>query len=415
MRWYRALGIVDPWFLPFDREELSMRYGAWVAVLALCLPIPAGARELEDEVSELRRQVALLTARLDGLERGGVSPVREEAVSAATRKSSGERIRIKGDFRYRHDYIDVEGLSIRNRHRVRARIGAVANLREDVQAGIQLASGPASPRTTSQTLGNAASTKDIGLDLAYVTWQSPIAGLAFTGGKFKNPFYRPAPLVWDSDVNPEGIAVHYGHGDLFATAMAFWTVERSSRDDSFMVGGQLGWRHAFDGGPEVLLGTSVYEYTEIKGETPLFDGNPRGNSVDAAGNYLFGFRQVEVFGEVDLGNVGVPLSLFGQYVKNTEAGALDRAFALGVRGSPLERLELAYTYRDVDADAVLGIFTDSDFGVGSTDVSGHTFESSIDITDGVALKLTYFKSETGDSTGSGTDVDQVFLDFTFKY
>jgi hypothetical protein len=48
-------------------------------------------------------------------------------------------------------------------------------------------------------------------------------------------------------------------------------------------------------------------------------------------------------------------------------------------------------------------------------VSGHTFESSIDITDGVAVKLTYFKSETGDSTGSGTDVDRVFLDFTFKY
>ncbi len=393
-----------------------MRYGAWVAVLALCLSIQAGAGELEDEVSELRRQVELLTARLDDLERGEVSPVREEAVSAVPRKASGDgRIKIKGDFRYRHDYIDVEGLSTRNRQRVRARIGVLADVREDVQAGLQLASGPSSPRTTNQTLGNAASTKDIGLDLAYVTWQSPIAGLAFTGGKFKNPLHRPAPLVWDSDVNPEGIAVHYGRGEFFATAMAFWTVERSSADDSFMIGGQLGWQHAFDGGPEVLLGTSFYEYTDIKGATPLFDGNPRGNSVDAAGNYLFDFRQLEVFGEVDLGSVGVPLSLFGQYVKNTEAGSLDQAFAVGARGSPLERLALAYTYRDVDADAVLGIFTDSDFGVGSTDVSGHTFESSLDITDGVAVKLTYFKSETGDSTGSGTDVDRVFLDFTFKY
>ena len=38
-----------------------------------------------------------------------------------------------------------------------------------------------------------------------------------------------------------------------------------------------------------------------------------------------------------------------------------------------------------------------------------------EVADGVAVKLTYFKSETGDSTGSGTDVDRVFLDFTFKY
>ena len=102
-------------------------------------------------------------------------------------------------------------------------------------------------------------------------------------------------------------------------------------------------------------------------------------------------------------------------MKNTQAGAHDRAFALGASGSPLERLELKYTYRDVDADAVLGIFTESDFGLGFTDVSGHTFESSFDITDGVGLKLTYFKSETGDSTGSGTDADRLFLDFTFKH
>ena len=394
-----------------------MRYWGFVAALAVIVPIAAGASSLEDEVAELRRQVALLTARLDRVEQlERSSMVVEEQVAAARRPGTpSERIRIKGDFRYRHDYFDVEGASTRNRHRVRARIGAFAQIRDDMEAGLQLASGPTSPRTTNQTLGNAASSKDIRLDLAYLSWQLPVEGLTVTGGKFKSPLHRPAPLVWDSDVNPEGVVMHYAQRDMFATAMAFWTAERSSGDDSFMLGAQLGWRHEFAAGPELLLGTSIYEHTDIKGEAPLFDGLARGNSIDAAGNYAFDFRQVEVFGEVDLAHLGVPVSLFAQYVKNTRAGSRDSAFALGALWSPLERWELAYNYRDVDADAVLGIFTDSDFGLGNADASGHVFASSFDITEAVGMKMTYFKSEAGASTGGGIDVDRAFIDFSFKY
>jgi hypothetical protein len=397
-----------------------MRYRALLAVVAVylsCLSIPSEGSELESEVVELRRQVALLSARLDELERSSSVVVREEAVAGAPSRtrSAGERIRFKGDFRYRHDYIDADGLSARNRHRIRARFGAFAEVRPGMEAGLQLASGPALPNTTNQTLGNAASTKDIRLDLAYLRWQLPVDGLSITGGKFKNPLERPSSLIWDSDINPEGIAVQYGEEDLFATAMGLWTVERSSEDDSFLLAAQLGWRHAFEEGPALKIGASFYNYTDLKGEQPLFDGIPRGNSVDGAGNYLFDFRQVELFSEIDLKGLGVPVSLFGQFVRNTEAGSKDRGYALGVDWAPLERWELAYNYRDVEADATLGIFTDSDFGVGATGARGHVFETSFDVTDAVAMKMTYLRSEADVGPDAEIDVDRVFLDFSFKY
>ena len=91
-----------------------MRYGAFVAVLAMSLPIPSGASQIDDEVAELRRQVALLTTRLDELERAEPSIPREDVLLAIPKApGSSERIRIKGDFRYRHDFIDVEGVSKR--------------------------------------------------------------------------------------------------------------------------------------------------------------------------------------------------------------------------------------------------------------------------------------------------------------
>lgn len=389
-----------------------MRRWGWLAAVAMIVPISAGAENLEEQVADLRSQVALLTARLEQLE--GSTVAEEHLAAAPGQDRRTERIKVKGDFRYRHDYIDVEGVPSRNRDRIRARIGLFAQIRDDLESGLQLASGPNSPVTTNQTLGNAASTKDIRLDLAYVRWDLPFEGFTVTGGKFKNPLYRPATLIWDDDVNPEGIAVHYAEGDLFATAMAFWTVERSTEDDSMMLTGQVGWRHQFEHGPGLLLGTSFYENADIRGRAPLFDGLPRGNSVDANGDYRYGFRQVEVFAETDLSSLKVPLTLFGHYVKNLDAGSQDRAYAIGAQWTPLSRWELAYSYRNVDADSVIGDFTESDFGLGITGAKGHIVASNFHIADGVGMKMTYFRSEAG-GAASGIDVNRAFVDFSFKY
>ena len=43
------------------------------------------------------------------------------------------------------------------------------------------------------------------LDMAYLKIKpEQIPGLSLSGGKFKNPFYKPgkSELIWDSDFNP---------------------------------------------------------------------------------------------------------------------------------------------------------------------------------------------------------------------
>ena len=123
-----------------------------------------------------------------------------------------ETIKMKGDLRYRHEMIDKEGKDARHRHRVRARFGVFGEVSPYTKVGIQLATGSDDPVSTNQTLDGAFSTKQVGIDLAYLEANHPrLPGMNVKGGKFKNPFFKPgkSELIWDGDLNPEGGAATF--------------------------------------------------------------------------------------------------------------------------------------------------------------------------------------------------------------
>ena len=154
-----------------------------------------------------------------------------------------DRISLKGDVRLRYESFDVEGEEDRNRMRFRARFGLAADVKEDVKVVLQLATGGSNPVSTNQSFDGGFSRKDIGVDLAYVDWKIR-DGVNLYAGKMKNPLFKPGsvPLVWDSDLNPEGFAVKYAYGGLFATAGGFVAEERSSADDSLLYTLQAGYK-----------------------------------------------------------------------------------------------------------------------------------------------------------------------------
>ena len=154
------------------------------------------------------------------------APVTEQVVANTERLeklSWAERIRLKGDFRYRYQNDDVDGIDDRNRQRIRARAAIEADVADNIEVGLGIASGSNDPVSTNQTLGGGASTKDLNLDLAYFKWNAAV-GANIYGGKFKRPLKVVAKsgLQFDGDWRPEGAAVTYDEGMFFANAVCSW-------------------------------------------------------------------------------------------------------------------------------------------------------------------------------------------------
>ena len=163
-----------------------------------------------------------------------------------------DRFNLEGDFRYRHGTINAEGLSTRNRQRIRARVGLDARISDAFDVGIMVASGSDDPISTNQTLDGAFSTKDFRLDLAYFDWHPvTVPGFHLSAGKIKNPFFSPGKteLIWDSDLRPEGGAIKYSTKlsslELFANLGGFWAEERSTAADTGLFGAQAGAKYSF--------------------------------------------------------------------------------------------------------------------------------------------------------------------------
>jgi hypothetical protein len=113
-----------------------------------------------------------------------------------------------------------------------------------------------------------------------------------------------------------------------------------------------------------------------------------------------------------------PLTVFADYVRNTAADGLDRGFALGVRHGKVSThgtWALGWTYQDLEADAVVATFTDSDFAGGGTDGKGHVLEGSYGLRDRWTLGLRYFSNERGAGADNEHDYRRLQADVTFEY
>lgn len=407
------------------------------AIVAVCLVWSsrvAAQPAPQAEIAALRAEITALMARLERLEQAGArapataeapaaAPAGPAAVAAAPAEprlaAVAPGLRFAGDLRYRHETINEEGEAERNRHRIRARFGVTADVTANVRLGLQLASGTDDPISANQDLDTGFNRKQIGIDRAFFSW-APTDELTFTGGKFANPFFRPGShhLLYDSDLNPEGLALRYARGAWFVNYAGLWVEERGSADDSLLLGGQLGYRHALDNGVRLTAGLSYYDYLETQGQTPFWDGEPVGNRVDANGNYLHDFNLTELFAELNLEAGQRPVTVFADYVVNGEAADADTGFALGASLGEVSKQgdwRVGYIYQDLEADAVVGTFTDSDFAGGGTDGKGHVIEFNYGFRDRLVFGLRYYLNERGAGAGNEHDFKRLMADVVFNY
>ena len=340
-----------------------------------------------------------------------------------------KRIRFAGDFRLRYqgDFYDssngtfvkpdkttelLNSTTDRQQLRIRARLNLVAKVNDEVEAGIGLATGSTSnPVSTNATLGDTLNKKTFLVDLAYLKW-TPYSDLTLWGGRFANPWFG-TDLVWDPDINFEGVAFSYQPKitsalTLFLTGGAFpiQEVELSSRD-KWLYAGQLGLQYRSDEKLTARFAAAIYDFENVTGKAndPSLPGvndwtapqfQQKGNTlfdIDPASTiktaYAAGFRELNFTGSLDFG-FWDPLRvvLMGDYVNNI---GYDSARVNSLTGSTVKKetegyqfgitvghpdtraagqWKLLLNYKYLQSDAVMDAFAESDFHLGGTNAKG---------------------------------------------
>ena len=267
----------------------------------------APAQKSRRSAPRLRRSSARLD-RLEQARRAGAARRRRRPLPAPAPRSSAVEARRRGrapepsgsagDLRYRHETINEDG---RGRAQPAAHPRPVRGYgrrrRQRPVWASRSRRGGDDPVSANQTLDTGFNRKPIGIDRAFFSWAAT-EQLTFTGGKIATPFFRPGNhhLIYDNDLNPEGLALRYTRGDWFANYAGLWVEERGADDDSIMLGGQFGLsaharqRHAHhrrcgllrlprNAGPHAILGRCG-----------------RWQSARRGGSYLNDFNLAQLFG-----------------------------------------------------------------------------------------------------------------------
>ena len=385
----------------------------------------------EEEIAQLKARIELLEQQLALIE-ARFAPdhrlvdqtgVEQEAVPVSPGQVPIARtpnISLSADLRYRLDTIDDAAASLRHKHRIRARVTATAHLNERLTTGFGLSTGGFANDSANQTLGEGFSRKPVGLDLAYFKWRISERRNVIAG-KMPNPFFRPGShhLLYDDDLRPEGAALTMEGSRFFGNASVFWAEERADGPDSLWWGFQAGYRGEPMTGLTLTTGASFNEITHTQSHPPLFTPfGGQGNQLDVDGNYLYGFSQVELFGEFEVHLSGYEVTVFADYVDNIAAEEFEKGFTLGVgyrrTGDP-RRWNLSYVFQDLEANAVIGAFTDSDFGGGTSDSSGHILRAHYESTKGWSFSLRYIIGKRGDAEGVRRDYSRLQVDVSLSH
>ncbi len=105
----------------------------------------------------------------------------------------------------------------------------------------------------------------------------------------------------------------------------------------------------------------------------------------------------------------IPLRVSGNYVVNDDARAEDSGYGVGIKVGKARNpgdVEVGYLYREVEANTVIGAFSDSDFGGGGTDNEGHRLKGKVALKDSWTAGATLYPNTIGPN---GADIDYTRL------
>ncbi len=301
-----------------------------------------------------------------------------------------------GDMRLRYEYrggrlpsddpTNPNDWQERERERYRLRIGLRGTVLDDWFFGLRLETS-ASARSTNVTMGDDTSSSSPGgggpfakgsdgvfVGQAYGGYKG-FPGFTFTGGRMPNPFVTTS-MVWDDDINPEGLAEQWKHTftiggweaapvsyskdgkavagppaepflkiDVFANFAQFvyddsnpsnpigpiptvtqpigGETQQVPTANAFMLGWQVGAKFDFLKKFYFQLAPTLYNYTGDGNTFNIhFSGDPGGNQTGINSLLVF-----DIPAEIGWKVGKIPMRIFGDFATNFDAD--DRAAAAG--------------------------------------------------------------------------------------
>jgi hypothetical protein len=269
------------------------------------------------------------------------------------------------------------------------------------------------------------------MDLGYFGYRpAELDSLHIIIGKFKKPWHGVSDLVWDGDLNPEGINAAYGTKSI-NTQLGYYIMKDNATGnnpstDTGMFAGQLDSKIELFDHIKLTAGIAGFLYQNIK-DTEVVKSDSgkymiKGNSVtkteDAEGNktefWANDYKEVDTFVNLDINRGFVPLKVYGEYVLNVAADSPDdNGWKVGIKASFLnKKLSIDYNYRDLGRDAVLGLLTDSDFGGGGTGSKGHKVKVKYAVLKNCTIGLT---SLLADNQIKDANINTIQADIVVKF
>lgn len=351
--------------------------------------------------------------------------------------------------------------------RMRVRLGMLAKLGESLGAGFRIATGSTgNPVSTNVSLGRTNRPFELVLDRAYLKWD-PSERWSVSGGRMPNPWFWPTDLVWDEDLNFDGVAATFkpalsATSNLFATAGVFPlqaaepTPVTPDPKAKWLYGVQVGGEWRPETGSRFTLAAGLYDFRRIEGRPNAV--NSQANDWTAAqalqkGNTLFDinagtgasaslyglaskFRVLNIGGEADFGRFDpFFVKVSADYAKNL---GFDAAEILARTRTPVSEATDAYQvrvtfgrdairarndwqvfagYRHIERDAVLDTFTDSDFYLGGTNTKGYFVGAFYGLERNVFLRVRHLSGRPVDTFNGalrlGIDVLQTDVNVRF--
>jgi len=384
-------------------------------ILAALFMTASGVRaQGSEELAALQKQLNELSAKIAQMESANAEKIAKIEADASKNKIPAwvNDTKFKGDFRYRYENIDKANANYKDRQRVRLRVGAYGKVNDYVDYGVRLATGGASATSANQDV-DGGTKKEFMLDQYYVDLHPQmLQGAHLIMGKMPQPWEGRTGLIWDSDLNPEGVAMKYKNTysngvTLIANAGSFVLKEDKSDDLQLWAGQLVGETKVGDA--KVILGVSDFYYQRA-------DSQGAGAGLTTGANTPgTDFHLVEGFGSVGTKVGDLPVTFNGQYVVNVAAASSDdTAYLFGFSVGKAKNKgdwEAGYNYRDTGADAVPDGFNDSDFAYGTTASHGHSFWAKYQLAKNLQAGATYLMAVNN----AGQDVNTMQLDLNFKF
>jgi len=422
----------------------GIRSSALALALLVGLWVPADVRAADDDTAiqqilTVLREKGLIdeATEADILAKQERSEAKSASAAAAAKPVSAapgllEGFVFSGDLRLRNEqfwYGRAFGGTTddNNRFRYRARIGFTKQVTPWAMVGFRLASSQNNEyRSENVTFGNQSNWgyDQIWIDQAYVRFALPDPGgvglaTSLTAGKMPNPFIWKNSLdklVWDEDITPEGLSLTTTYplaegAKLFATAAYFIENQQADAVDARVYG--------FQGGGSVKVGVtevgaraSYYDWNHVDNDPNFISGN------EGQGNLPTGLDDDMSIGEGTVyltwsGIEGWPALLWGTYTTNFSAnsGTVDGvrvddeadAFGFGVELGDAALVRLGLAYNHVEANGVLGLYTDSDLFDGYTNREGFGIYATHAFSPYSDFKLTLWEGTPIKTTASGED------------